>query len=77
MRRLSGQSVQYQVSKRVSLPQLLEAMKTFFGEPSGGLRPLVVTATMMDVLGKEFSIFARIVSQGINQADAPLALPET
>ena len=74
-RRLSKQSFKYQVPLRVSLPGLQEALETFIGEPSGGLRPLAVAAALMRVLGRGFSIFACVTSQGINEADVASGAP--
>ena len=74
-RRLSRQSFKYQIPIRASLPQLLQALEEYFREPSGGLRPLVITAAMMEVLGEGFSIFSRVTSQGINEADAASGAP--
>ncbi|MCY3878976.1 MAG: restriction endonuclease, SacI family [Rhodobacteraceae bacterium] len=74
-RRLSAQSFGYQVPYRVSLPQMLRTLEAFVGEPSGGLRPLVVTAAMVSVLGRAFSIFAEVSSQGLNEADSMTGAP--
>ncbi len=74
-RRLSAQSFRYQVPLRVSLPQMLRALEKFIAEPSGGLRPLAVTAAMMAVLGQAFSIFAEVSSQGLNEADSSTGAP--
>lgn len=74
-RRLSGQTFKYQIPLRVSLPGLRQALETFLGESSGGFRPLAVTAAMMRVLGRGFSIFSRVTSQGVNEADAASGAP--
>ena len=74
-RRLSSQSFGYEIPVRVSLPQMLHVLDAFFAEPSGGLRPLAVTAAMMAVLGRAFSIFASVSSQGLNEADASTGSP--
>jgi len=74
-RRLATQSFQYQVPLRVSLPQTLRTLETFLADASGGLRPLVVAAAMMAVLGRAFSIFARVTSQGLNEADSSSGAP--
>ena len=74
-RRLSSQSFKYQIPIRVSLTQLLQALELFLGEPSGGLRPLAVTAAMMVVLGRAFSLFERVASQGVNEADSLTGAP--
>ena len=74
-RRLSAQSFGYQIPLRVSLPQMLRTLEAFIGESSGGLRPLAVTAAMMAVLGRAFSIFADVSSQGLNEADSSTGAP--
>lgn len=74
-RRLAAQSFRYEIPVRVSLPQTLRVLETFLAKASGGLRPLVVTAALMAVLGRAFSIFARVSSQGINEADASTGAP--
>lgn len=74
-RRLATQSFSYQVPIRVSLPQMLRTVEAFLAEQSGGLRPLVVTAAMMTVLGRAFSIFASVSSQGVNEPDSSTGAP--
>ena len=74
-RMLSAQSYVYQIPVRVSLPQMLRILETFISEQSGGLRPLAVTAAMMDVLGCAFSIFTQVSSQGLNEADSSTGAP--
>ncbi len=74
-RRYAAQSFGYQVPLRVSLPQMLGALETFLAEASGGLRPLVVTAAMMAVLGRSFSIFESVTSQGLNESDSSGGVP--
>ena len=74
-RRLEAQSFGYQIPIRVSLPQMLRVLEAFLAEASGGLRPLVVTAAMMDVLGRAFSLFASVSSQGLNEADSSTGAP--
>ncbi len=74
-RRLAAQSFGYQVPIRVSLPQMLRVLETFLSEASKGLRPLVVTAAMMAVLGRAFSLFANVSSQGLNEADSSTGAP--
>ena len=54
---------------------MLRTLEAFLGEPSGGLRPLAVTAATMVVLGCAFSIFADVSSQGLNEADSPTGAP--
>lgn len=74
-RRLAAQSFEYQIPVRVSLPQMLRILETFLSEASKGLRPLVVTAAMMAVLGRAFSLFANVSSQGMNEADSSTGAP--
>ena len=74
-RRLSAQSFVYQVPIRVSLPQMLRVLEAFLSEASGGLRPLVVTAATMTVLGRAFSLFTNVSSQGLNEADSSTGAP--
>ncbi len=74
-RRLAAQSFGYQVPIRVSLPQMIRVLEEFLAEASGGLRPLVVTAAMMTVLGRAFSLFANVLSQGLNESDSSTGAP--
>ena len=74
-RRLASQSFKYRIPMRASLSQLCQALVAFLGEPSGGLRPLAVTAAMMRVLGRAFSLFSRVESQGVNEADSLTGAP--
>ena len=74
-RRLSGQSFKYQIPIRVSLPALRRTLEAFLREPSGGYRALAVAVAMMQVLGKGFSIFSHVESQGLNEADAASGAP--
>ena len=69
-RRLSAQSFGYQIPIRVSLPQMLRVLEAFLNEASGGLRPLVVAAALKAVLGRAFSLFETVSSQGLNEADS-------
>ena len=74
-RRMAGQSFKYQIPVRVSLPDMLGTLDSFLAEPSGGFRALAVAAAMMTVLGEGFSLFTRIESQGLNEADAASGAP--
>ena len=74
-RRLVAQFIRYEIPVRVSLPQMLHVLEAFFSVKSGGLRPLAVTAAMMAVLGRAFSIFASVSSQGLNEADSSTGAP--
>ena len=55
---------------RVSLERLCEMTGDFIGKPSGGLRPLAIGVALMKVLGEAFTLFDRVDSQGINEADS-------
>lgn len=74
-RRMADQSFKYQIPVRVSLPAMLGTLDTFLSEPSGGFRSLAVASALMDVLGKGFSLFPRVNSQGLNEADAASGAP--
>ena len=61
-RRLSAQSFEYQISVRVSNPQLPRLIDEFPTEPSGGLRPLAVMSAICqywDVLSLYFRMSNR------------------
>lgn len=74
-RRLAQQSFKYQVPKRVSIEDLVEILGSFLDDPSNGLRPLAVSTALMDVLGRAFSLFSNVKSQGLNEADRAAAVP--
>jgi len=74
-RQMLAQSFAYEVPIRISLPQMLRALEMFLSEPSGGLRPLATTAALMAVLGDAFSLFSKVSSQGLNQADSSTGAP--
>ncbi len=74
-RRLAAQSFVYQIPIRVSLPQMIRVLEAFLSDASGGLRPLVVTAALMTILGRGFSLFANVSSQGLNEADSSSGAP--
>ena len=42
---------------------------------SGGLRPLVVATALMRTLGEAYSLFPKVDSQGVNEADAAAGQP--
>ncbi len=69
-RRLAAQSFKYEIPLRISLPDLREILREFLADSSGGLRPLVVATALMRIFGEGFSLFSRVESQGINEADA-------
>ena len=74
-RRLAQQSFIYPVPPRVSMNQLQAVLTGFLKEPSGGLRPLAVAAALFETLGKGFSLFSKVESQGVNEADAASGMP--
>lgn len=74
-RRLAEQTFEYPVPARASLPQLERLIASFLDEASGGLRPLVVATALLHTFGKAFSIFSRVESQGVNEADAASGMP--
>ncbi len=75
VRRLSAQAFGYAVPQRVSLPRVQLILDKFLHTPSGGLRPLAVTAALLRTIGDAFSIFSRVESQGVNEADAVGGMP--
>lgn len=74
-RRLSSQSFKYQIPVRASLPDVCKTLEAFLNEPSGGHRALATTAALMEVLGRGFSLYDRVDSQGLNEADAARGAP--
>ena len=74
-RRLRSQQVEYPVPMRIGLDRLCEILDSYLEVADGGLRPLVVTTALMRTLGKAFSIFSRVESQGVNEPDAASGAP--
>lgn len=74
-RKMERQSIKYPKLSRVSLPSLLDALGEFLNSSSAGLRPLAVTAALLKVLGEGFSLFLKVESQGLNEADAASGMP--
>ena len=75
VRRMASQAFGYAIPQRISLRRLRAILDSFLSEPSGGLRPLAVTAALMKTLSDAFSLFSRVESQGINEADAAGGVP--
>ena len=75
VRRLASQTFGYAIPQRISLPRLQAMLAAFLAEPSGGLRPLAVATALFGIVGKAFSLFSRVESQGINEADAAGGMP--
>lgn len=74
-RRLTGQSFKYSIPLRISAAQTRVLLEAFLSDQSGGLRPMVVSAALMQALGEGFGLFARVESQGVNEADAATGAP--
>lgn len=74
-RRLAKQSFTYPIPQRISQAELEKIVASFLGEPSGGLRPLAVSAALFRVLGEAFRLFSEIRSKGINEADSASGVP--
>ena len=69
-RRGRKQNVTFVFPARVSLERLCEMVSDFSGKPSGGLRPMAVCVALMQVIGKATTLFDRVESQGLNEADS-------
>ena len=74
-RRLRAQSVVYPVPHRIGLNKLYGLLDRYLEISDGGLRPLIVTTALMQTLGEAFSIFTRVESQGLNEADVASGAP--
>ena len=74
-RRLRAQDVVYPVPRRIGLGQLCGILDRYLEVSDGGLRPMIVTTALMRTLGEAFSIFTRVESQGLNEADAASGAP--
>lgn len=74
-RRLRDQQVEYPVPMRIGLDQLCNILDRYLEVANGGLRPLVVTTALMRTLGKAFSLFTRVESQGVNEPDSATGRP--
>ena len=75
VRRLAKQTFGYAIPQRISLPAMSKLLVAFLDTPSGGLRPLAMTAALFRTIGTAFGLFSRVESQGINEADAPGGAP--
>ena len=73
--RLARQAFRYPIPQRISQPQLERIVHTFLSVPSGGLRPLAISAALFRTLGEGFSLFSEVRSQGINEADSASGMP--
>ena len=74
-RRLSRQEFVYPVPNRISLDNTISVLDKFLREPSGGLRPLAITAAVMRILGDALSLFFDVHAQGLNEADRAAGVP--
>ena len=74
-RKLSDQKFEYPIPARISMHDLVHVLESFLGESSQGLRPLVVATALIRVLGEAFSLFSKVESQGLNEADAARGMP--
>ncbi len=74
-RLLAAMDIDYLVPLRISLENLCNLIKDYTEASSGGLRPLVITTAFMKTIGQAFSLWSRVESQGINEADVARGLP--
>lgn len=74
-RRLADQSFEYSIPLRISAGRTRALLEAFLSDQSSGFRPMVITAALMQVLGEGFSLFDRIDSQGVNEADVATGAP--
>ena len=74
-RRLGKQNVDYPVPLRIGLDPLCQILDAYLEISNGGLRPLVVATALMTTLGKAFSLFSTVESQGLNEADTASGVP--
>ena len=65
-RKLKKQKFDYPIPHRMSLGRVSLILTCFLQEASQGLRPLVVSAALLRVLGEAFSLFSEIKVQGLN-----------
>ena len=68
--RLAEVSVVYPVPNRASLGQASDALSSFLGERSGGLRMQAVAVALFRTIGGRFGLFREVRSNHINAADA-------
>lgn len=74
-RRLRTQQVDYPIPMRIGLGHLCDILDGYLAASNGGLRPMVVTAALMQTIGQAYSLFSRVESQGVNEADAASGVP--
>ena len=74
-RRLREQQVEYPVPMRIGLDHLCDILDRYLEVANGGLRPLVVATALMRTIGEAYSLFPRVESQGVNEADTASGVP--
>jgi len=74
-RRFSRLSIKYPIPNRISLSQTQNIVSQFLQHGSGGEKPLIVTTALICAFNERFSLFSRIDSQKINQADVASGVP--
>lgn len=74
-RRLAGQSFKYPIPLRISAARTLAVLEAFLSDQSGGVRPMVIAAALMQVVGEGFKLFDRVDSQGVYEADVATGAP--
>jgi hypothetical protein len=68
--RLRDLRFEYVVPARVSLAQLELLFSDFLNAPSGGHRGMAVAAALVERVGREFGIFAKVERGAVNASDA-------
>ncbi len=74
-RRLRDQRVDYPVPMRIGLDRLCSILDSYLAVSNGGMRPLIVTTALLRILGRAFSIFSAVESQGVNEPDSASGMP--
>lgn len=70
LNRLSTTRVVYPAPNRASLWATLDAVNSFLGTRSGGLRMQVVTVALFRCIGQHYGLYKKVRSNNINAADA-------
>lgn len=74
-RRFSRLNIEYPIPNRISLSQTENIVSRFLQQGSGGEKPLIVATALMRAFNGRVSLFSRIESQKINQADVASGVP--
>lgn len=74
-RRFSRLNIEYPIPNRISLAQTQNLVSQFIQKGSGGEKPLIITTALMRAFNERTSLFSRIESQKINQADVASGVP--